>query len=467
MMMERKIKSIIGIVPRSLLTILLVFSGCEKFVDVELTNSKIPTDLVFGDDNTANSAMVGLYYSMERNLFITGVRNSLSRLCALSADELYDYSSTDGVVQFEENILTADNLNCQNLWNAGYEIIYQANAIVEGVNSSDHLSDAVRNQLIGESLFLRAFSHFYLMNLFGEIPIITSTDYRSNAMAKRKLIGEIYDQILMDLTAAQELLVEDYISSQRLRPNKAVATAFLARVYLYLEDWQNAEIQASQVISDAQYELPSDFDDVFLKDSREAIWQITPVDALNNTDEASYYVVTGAPNYLVLRNEMANEFETGDKRLTDWVGIYESGGETVYYPHKYKLYPAGTPTQEYSTILRLAEQYLIRAEARAQQNKSAEARQDLDSIRFRAGLPLYADSTGISMPDLVEAILRERQVELFTEWGHRWLDLKRTERALSVLNAIKGDVTSSDLLYPIPQSELNRNPNLGGQNPGY
>src|SRR5690606_36974212 len=137
------------------------------------------------------------------------------------------------------------------------------------------------------------------------------------------------------------------------------------------------------------------------RDSKEAIWQITPADVLKNTDEATFYVIASSPKNLVLRDEMVNQFEPGDNRFSDWVGIFDSGSETVYYPHKYKLYPTGTITQESYTVLRLSEQYLIRAEARTHQNKMAEARQDLDAIRYRAGLPLYADSTNISTAGLL------------------------------------------------------------------
>jgi len=142
-------------------------------------------------------------------------------------------------------------------------------------------------------------------------------------------------------------------------------------------------------------------------------------------------------------------------------------------PYKYRSYTSSTTSdpdnsrKENSTVLRLAEQYLIRAEARAQQNKLDLAIADVDVIRARAGLPLIANTNpSISKTALLDAIMQERRVELFTEWGHRWFDLKRTGKALAVLSAIKPGFTSDDLLYPIPESELNKNPFLE-QNPGY
>jgi hypothetical protein len=119
-------------------------------------------------------------------------------------------------------------------------------------------------------------------------------------------------------------------------------------------------------------------------------------------------------------------------------------------------------------VFRLAEQYLIRAEARAQQDNLIEAISDLDVLRNRAGISLIKNTTpGISKTNLLLAIEKERQVELFAEWGHRWLDLKRTNRADIVLAPTKSKWSKDDTLYPIPTSEFNKNPRLGDQNPGY
>lgn len=116
-------------------------------------------------------------------------------------------------------------------------------------------------------------------------------------------------------------------------------------------------------------------------------------------------------------------------------------------------------------VMRLAEQYLIRAEARIQQGKLDDGRNDLDAIRHRAGLPNL--STSLTQPALLLAVEQERKVELFAEWGHRWFDLKRTKRADAVLGPIKGaNWQSTDTLYPIPSDAIRTNANLT-QNEGY
>lgn len=447
---------------------LMVTAACEDFVDVKLARSKVTSDVVFSDNNTAESAVIGIYHDLVRSVITTGSKNSLSRLAGLSADELSDYNMTDGIVQFERNELNAENTNVLSIWQALYRTIYQANLALEGLTSSSELSSSVKDRLLGEAMFLRAFSNFYLVSLFGDVPLVTSSDYRKNATAARSPVQIVYQQIVNDLLRSQELLPADYQNNERLRPTKSGATALLARVYLYLGDWENAALQATAVIENDQYGLLSNLNGVFLKNSREAIWQLPPI-GVNSTSEAQYYVITQtSPKYLVLREGLVNAFEAGDNRASNWVGTFHAPDEVLYFPHKYKGIGTTAPVTEYVVVLRLAEQYLIRAEARAHQGDLFNAIMDLDMIRHRAGLALIQDTQPqITKEDLLMTIMRERQLELFTEWGHRWFDLKRTGSAGDILANAKIGFTPEDQLYPIPRNELDRNPGLGDQNPGY
>jgi hypothetical protein len=115
----------------------------------------------------------------------------------------------------------------------------------------------------------------------------------------------------------------------------------------------------------------------------------------------------------------------------------------------------------------LAEQILIRAEARARLDNLGGAIADVDNVRKRAGLPLIADTNAaITKDELLAVIAHEKQIELFSEWGHRWLDLKRTGRADALFNGYSG-YTPDYKLYPVPKNEFDRNPFLGRQNDGY
>jgi len=157
-------------------------------------------------------------------------------------------------------------------------------------------------------------------------------------------------------------------------------------------------------------------------------------------------------------------FDAGDKRKTNWLGSNIIGGTTYYYPNKFKNNNT-TPITEYNVVFRLAEQYLIRAEARALQNTNLPgAVNDLNMIHTRAGLPAYP--TSMSQADCLLAIQKERRLELFTEWGNRWFDLKRWGAIDSVLGAEKPGWKPYAALFPLPLDQVTYNVKLI-QNTGY
>ena len=305
-----------------------------------------------------------------------------------------------------------------------------------------------------------------MINLWGDVPLITSTHFEENRLIPRTPILNVYEFVIQDLKEAQGLLAEGYAhaAGERVRVNKGVATALLARVYLYMEDWGNAEVQSTAVIENPLYILKVDLNTVFLKNDTEAIWQLKPL-FRGNTNEAEIFILTGRPDFTALSDFVYNAFEAGDERKSNWTGTFTNETGAWNFPYKYKIKSDPDPDNatEYSMVLRLAEQYLIRAEARAQQGNLTGAQEDLNMIRNRAGLE---NTTAVTKVGLLDAILQERQVELFTEWGHRWLDLKRTGRADAILSSIKPGWQSTSILWPIPQQEIDNNPNLK-QNEGY
>jgi starch-binding outer membrane protein, SusD/RagB family len=456
------------------LTIAFSLASCESFLEIDLPKSKIAKEIIFNDDVTATTAINGVYHDMLNPAsFASGSNVSTMGLAGLTADEFIDYNRENlEILEFETNTLTPFNSSITTYWDRTYKTIYQANSIIEGLAASSNVTLETKNQLMGEALFIRAFSHFYLVNIFGDVPIVLTTDYRINSVVQRKAVSDVYDQIVNDLITAQDLLTDAYPTDERTRPNQAAATSLLSRVYLYMGKWSAAEAEASAVIENSsQYNLVSDIDDVFLANSTEAIWQLKPVLAGFNTNEGYFFAIGSYPYYYVLSEQIGNAFEPDDNRYSSWVGSFDTGDGLVYFPFKYKIFQlvdSNTPPAEYSIVLRLAEQYLIRAEARAQQGKLAEAIADVDMIRSRANLPLIQDNDpGITQENLLLAIEHERQIELFAEWGHRWFDLKRTNRSNTVLATVKTEWNTEDNLWPIPQSEFNRNTNLGNQNSGY
>jgi hypothetical protein len=293
----------------------------------------------------------------------------------------------------------------------------------------------------------------------------------------------VYAQIISDLSDATGLLNDGYVASdaitptiERVRPNKWAAVALLSRAYLYENKWDSAIAEATSLISNSgTYSLDS-LNAVFLENSTEAIWQLQPVNEGWNTEDGRLFILpaTGPtpnsnPGYPVhLSPQLLSSFEAEDERRQDWVDSVVVDSTVYNYPYKYKSATLYSPVIEYTMVLRLGELYLIRAEAEAESGANNSAVADLNVIRHRAGLSDY--SGPMDMSSLLLAIMHERQVELFTEWGHRWLDLKRSGNANSVMQQVtpmKGGTWSVDwALYPIPLYDIVQDQNLV-QNSGY
>jgi len=439
------------------LLIILIATGCKKLVQVKEPDDSLSTNTVFSNDSLAQTAVNGLYIkvlSVPKYLLNGG----MSLFPGLSADELERTVSLSNEDQFSYNgILSSNQLIYVNIWKAAYAYIYQCNICLEGLQRSTGVSTGLKKQLTGEMQFVRALCYYYLVNLYGDVPLILGTNADVNALMARTPAEEVYKQMETDLGAASDELSGD---KPNTTPTKYAAQALLARVYLHLQNWNKAEQLASAVINSGQFFLESDLTKVFKLKSNEIIFQWAPVAANMNAPEG-YIFISARPNYR-LTNGLLAAFETGDLRKQQWVKT--TTGNPVYnYPFKYRIYQSSSPT-EYNVVLRLAEQYLIRAEALARQGNIGEAVNDINMIRSRAQLPGIA--TSISSEDFFLALEHERRIELFAEWGHRWFDLKRTNQANAVLGGKGSSWSSTDQLYPIPFSELQADPNLE-QNDGY
>lgn len=437
--------------------------SCDSYVDVELPNSQLTGSAVFEDATTANAALSGLYSKLRNGGMLAG-GTGMSYYLGLYADEL-DHYQTTSTNNFYTNTLLAGESGISSLWNLSYRQVYEANALLEGVNASVSLSEADRNQLRGEALFIRALIHFYLVNIFGDVPYIKTTDYATNSQASRSAASFVYQQIVADLTEASALLDENYITAERVRPNRSAVRAVLSRVYLYTGNYGAAANEASAVINSPLYVWEPDLDKVFLKESTATIWQFMPNAPGNNTNEGSSYIFTaGPPPTIALTPSFVNAFEPNDQRKVKWVKAVTNGTGTWYHAFKYKQRVNTAASVEYSIVLRLEEQYLIRAEARARQGELTNAKADLDMIRSRAGLP---PSTATTSDEIIAALLQQRRFELFTEFGQRFFDLKRNNQLDGVLSATKPGWNTTDQLWPLPERELEANPKLEPQNPGY
>ena len=471
---------------------LLTFSGflsCKKYVEVPPPNTELVGASVFNSNATAAAALNGIYLSMGNNSF-GGGSIGLSIMPGLSADELGLFPGSNNPDQSQAYTNSLSSNIPTPCWLDGYNTIYQANAAIANIPASSGMTPAAKNQLLGEALFVRSFCYFYLVNFYGDVPLVTTINYKTNAVLPRAASSQVYQQITSDLKQAIGLLGDSYltgagvISTERVRPNKEAARALLARVYLYTSDWKDAVTQADSVINSSIYTINPNLNNVFLATSTEAIWQLeTPVTSGSNTpDGAAFLLFPGLfLNYgfppsasfplLFLNSNLVQSFEPGDLRKANWIDSLNVNGTEYYYPFKYKVYYATPPPTEYPMMLRFAEQYLIRSEAEARLGQSGPAITDLNVIRTRAGLPNYNGATDNA--SMITAIMRERRAELFTENGARWFDLKRTGLMNSVMGspgnqcAAKGGTWNPNwALYPIPLSDIQADPQMK-QNPGY
>ena len=470
----------------SLCILLTTSIGCTKLVTVDPPITEITGASAYNSDATAASVLTGIYTNMSFNAPYYNGFTSLSVFPSLSADELSVFGNFNPVyLDYYTNGLTSSNTGSPDYWNNIYPVIYVVNSAIQGLAGSTGLTPAVKQQLLGESYFMRAFCYFYLVNLYGDVPLVTGIDYTVNAILPRAPKLQVWQQITTDLQNAQLVLSANYLdaslltqTNERVRPTQGAAKALLARAYLYQQQWDSAIALSTAVINNSStYSLDS-LNGVFLANRTEAIWQLQPVNSGQNTQDANLFILpssgpdgTAFPFYL--NTVMVNAFEYGDQRRVNWVDSVIAGGITYFYPYKYKALPVQPvnnvyplPT-EYEMVLRLGEQYLIRAEAEAKKNDLADAATDLNTIRIRAGLPA---TTSVTQIDLLNAIYHERQVELFTEWGHRWLDMKRNGTVTSVMNEITplkgGSWSDYKQWYPIPLHEIQYDLNLV-QNSGY
>jgi hypothetical protein len=458
----------------------LSLSSCEKYLDdTELPADRIAAVDVYDSDNTVSTVITGVFLTMNSSGPFNG---SAGYSLGLYTDELRNIAANPGIEPYFKNaIQSGQSLN----WGDLYKKLFTINTAIDGINNSKgNLS--YKSQWLGECYFLRAYCYYYLLNYYGDVPLVLTNDYSINNKLARASQGEVYQQVIADLKQAQNLLGTDYkngygqTTSNRFRPNRAVATALLARIYLYTKDWANAELSATELIADPNYSLQP-LGQVFLANSKETILAL----ATNSPKAAYEYSIYngGMPAILSpaklpasfsvfasINAPLLSSFESGDGRFTSWIrtSTLPATGTTpatvYYFPDKYK---SSANNAEYEVLIRLAELYLIRAEARAMLNKST-AVDDINAVRTRAGL--LGIPSGSNQAILLAAIAKERQTELFTECGHRFFDLKRTGAIDAVMNIVaplKPTTWASYMaLFPLPPNDLLQDPNLK-PNPGY
>jgi starch-binding outer membrane protein, SusD/RagB family len=437
--------------------IILFLAGCKKLIEVNAPVDQLSTGVVFSDPSTADGAVAGIYYKLS-DLFVS---RSLTLITSMGSDEMGSRNVFDD--KYVNNAIPVNDGTTGLIWSSLYNAIYQCNSVLEGISGSN-ISSQTKKQLGGEAKFLRAFCYFYLTNLWGDVPLLTSTQVTQSAIALRSKQAAVYEQMIKDLTEASSELPKAYPHTERVRANSFAASALLSRIYLYQQQWQKAIDEASKVITAGIYSLDKP-NEAFVKNSRETILQLWMQNGCAWLGLSFIPVTTNGSSNYFLNDSTLQLFDSSDLRKSNWIKTFTAQSLTYSYPFKYKLrIPTQGSNSEYTMVLRLAEQLLIRAEARAELNLITNALEDLNTVRRRANASEIVSP--LSKDEVLFAIDRERRIELFAEWGHRWLDIKRTNKADSVLSLVKPLWKARSVLWPIPQQEILKNPQLT-QNPGY
>lgn len=436
-----------------------VLSSCHDLLNPEPVD-RITDDLVLTDASSARVVVMGVYRGFAQ----------LGMPKIVAGDMMADHLKANGTftqyIEIGNHNLSASNGAAETLWAVIYSMAYRVNFLLEGVDGISELAGDQKDQLLAEARFLRAYAYFVGAYTFGGIPIIESTDIIENRNVSRSSFEEVIAYVEQELLFCLDKVPEDPINAGFVS-NGAVKAA-LARFYLFQENWAEAERYANEVIQGIgtkNYTLEPNFENAVDDFSAESILEVV-YSANDNPGTSTNF----SPNNLfVERREIIPSSEIifalqnrGGERMimirfdADNTGPNDNGWSVVRYGEFDNI-----------QVFRLAEMYLIRAEARAQQGKVSGAGgglADLNIIRERARL----DPLELTSPSqLLLAIEQERQVELAFE-GHRWYDLKRTGRANTVMRAVTSNWDDTDLLYPVPLREIQNNSGLSGeQNPGY
>jgi hypothetical protein len=440
-----------------LVTLLLFLGACQVLnTEPEL---EIGEEVSITDKNSAEAALIGAYNALGANNY-QGV--TFRSLVNLTSDNLRWVGNSPANREFDVHQIFATNGRVEELWSAIYKTINITNNIITAVPLArdQTFSQADKDRTQGEAYFIRALAYFDLVRLWKNVPILTepTKNAGSGEGITNSSSAEVYTLIESDLNAAETLLPA---TLHRNRATRFTAKALKARLYLYLESWAKAESYASEVINqNAFYNLVKPYNRFHLeKNTPESIFEIDYT--INNRNN---YAINWLPGSLGGRREwlptedliagLKNPTVGGDRSAL-LLDVSTPQGVVTYGNMNFKV--ATGADQVY--VLRLAEMYLIRAEARVELNNFTGAVQDINTIRERANALPVADTQDKAI--LIETILAERRLELAFE-SHRWFDLIRRGQAQEVLQI----PDANRLLFPIPRQQLLIDEDLV-QNPSY
>jgi len=476
--------------------VLISLNSCEKFLELEPISESVAVSNTSADSvfyksaSEVEAALAGVYADFKNeyyqlDYFVNGDAQS---------DDAYAGGDNPANFQIDDYRIDAINLNVSRDWAYLYSTVGKANAVINNTQAVNDpaLSAQRKAEIIGEASFIRAFMYFQLVQLWGDVPL-QLTEVRTISADKlddiypiifpaRTPKEEIYRQIIADLKVA--LAGVRVTAPHKGFITKGAVNTMLAKVYATQEphDWNRVSQYCDAVIAGG-YTLLPDYDKLWnnsQENSPEAIFEINYNGGITDGNWGTK-IFRGLDwkKFNLPSNDLARAFDAeGDtKRKNSSIIFLDVTGKwsdphwpQTKYPfiNKYRTFTEGS-NQNY-IFYRLADVLLLKAEALNELGDLAGAAALVNQIRTRVSLP---NTTAATQTDMRLAIEKERRLELAFE-GHRWYDLKRTGRAIAVMNAVTGannenlgyDLNEQRLLWPIPQAELDKNSKLT-QNPGY
>ena len=497
---------------------ILFAAGCKKFLEEEDPSNLTP-DSYYTLPEHAEAAIAAAFSNTR---FVGGgagiFANNFQMLEAVSGTAKTETGQNTDLNNLLGLAYNGDNVFVRNWWNGLYGVIAQTNLVLQKVPGINPMNEAQKKKILGEAQFLRAWSYFYLVRLFGDVPLITSpVDASSPDFLPTRIPKEnVYKQIVDDLVAAEGAGLPATETTGRI--SLGAVKSLLAEVYLTMagqplnkgaSHYQLAATKANEVITSNNFSLfttYADLHNVAQENKTEHIFQIQYLVGVSNNamqdvllpnfkDVSAYGTEIGST---VPTNQFYQSFETGDKRAGDRQGFfytsYYNGGngtlKNLSAPYIYKHFDtvahgsAGKAGTGQSSLnwpqIRYAQVLLTYAEAQNEvgNGPNAAAYNALKSIRDRAGLVTPAMGT-YTKASFQEAVWRERWHELCYE-NITWFDMIRTKKAYreatnSFVNFVghvfadnsNATLAEKHLLFPLPTAEMQNNPNLTPQNPGY
>jgi hypothetical protein len=477
--------------------IALSFAGCNNFLDKnpisQLTNSTLgssTTDSVRFTTAAQAEALLAACYAdyrtelYELDLFVNGDMHS--------DNSYYGATGNPDYPQIDSYNVDATNGNIKRDWVDLYLMVSHCNTVIINVPriADAALTTTRKSQIVAEASFIRAWAYFDLIRLFGNVPLVLQEVPAINAENITQVYpilyppqaeqSAVYSQIITDLQTA--LAGVPVTAANKGFVTKGAVNAMLAKVYATRspQDWQKVSSYCDAVINGG-YSLVSNYDylwDDQHKNSSEAIFEIQ-YDGNWNTGTgnwgASMFLGVDWKKFDTPSHDLVNAFKKeGDlvryQSSIKWQDVSGTWTDTNWpannYPFCYKMRDNSSAASDI-ILLRLADILLLKAEALNELGQTAQAAPYLNQVRNRVNL---SNTTASTQSDMRLAIEKERFLELAFE-GQRWFDLVRTGRAIAVLNKAEGGiyngkVISTNMIYPIPQSQLDLNANLK-QNPGY